>query len=89
MPLGRAPAGRNRCACALRYLEIETGDEDLPAEECVPTSALDSWGWRSLGDFHDADKPGQDEMLSPEYNERRISLDLTPLSCKSTDSSAE
>lgn len=30
-----------------------------------------------------------DEDTSPRYNERKISLDLTPLSCKSTDSSAE
>lgn len=31
----------------------------------------------------------QDEMTSLDYSERRISLDMTPLSCKSTDSSAE
>ena len=31
----------------------------------------------------------QDEMNSPDYSERRISLDMTPLSCKSTGSSAE
>eukprot|EP00434_Breviolum_minutum_P044150 symbB.v1.2.039397.t2/scaffold6537.1/size17269/1 len=31
----------------------------------------------------------EDEMTSPDYSERRISLNMTPLSCKSTDSSAE
>ncbi|CAK9065366.1 unnamed protein product [Durusdinium trenchii] len=31
----------------------------------------------------------EDELNSPEYFERRISLDVTPLSCKSTGSSAE
>ena len=34
-------------------------------------------------------QPLQDEMTSLDYSERRISLDMTPLSCKSTDSSAE
>lgn len=31
----------------------------------------------------------EDEMTSPDYSERRISLNMTPLFCKSTDSSAE
>lgn len=39
--------------------------------------------------YLDIETGDEDEMLSPEYNERRISLDLTPLSCKSTDSSME
>mmetsp|Transcript_87199 Transcript_87199/g.154444 ORF Transcript_87199/g.154444 Transcript_87199/m.154444 type:complete len:325 (+) Transcript_87199:77-1051(+) len=31
----------------------------------------------------------EEDTTSPDYNDRKISLDLTPLSCKSTDSSAE
>eukprot|EP00933_Yihiella_yeosuensis_P021886 TRINITY_DN17266_c0_g1_i1.p1 TRINITY_DN17266_c0_g1~~TRINITY_DN17266_c0_g1_i1.p1 ORF type:complete len:326 (-),score=76.15 TRINITY_DN17266_c0_g1_i1:62-1039(-) len=31
----------------------------------------------------------EEDTQSPDYTERKISLDLTPLSCKSTDSSAE
>eukprot|EP00931_Biecheleriopsis_adriatica_P024492 TRINITY_DN15246_c0_g1_i1.p1 TRINITY_DN15246_c0_g1~~TRINITY_DN15246_c0_g1_i1.p1 ORF type:complete len:346 (-),score=80.79 TRINITY_DN15246_c0_g1_i1:80-1057(-) len=31
----------------------------------------------------------EDDTTSPDYYERKISLDLTPLSCKSTDSAAE
>ena len=38
----------------------------------------------------DQDEAQMTQMTSPDYSEnRRISLDMTPLSCKSTDSSAE
>ncbi|CAE8592656.1 unnamed protein product, partial [Polarella glacialis] len=82
-----------------KVLEVHSDDAEANLENKIPDDNADA-NTKNISTPEDSktkvprpyleiETGDEEETQSPGYEDRKISLDLTPLSCKSTDSSAE